>query len=485
MAGPNISLDLFTACKDENSEFRCLDVRVFSSIAILPLTSCGLSFRLDEIHNLVRMGADVNYKGSHANTALHYAVGNNKYKLAHMLIHYGADVNAINSSYHRTPLHMAAVKHLSVSEAIVRLLHENNCDFDLKDKFKKRAIDYVSQEYPEIRRVWAELSGVTEKRKIVIIETKEPVVTGEVVVRRGKVNYGGNKRKSKFHEMNKELRDLTFYNCSNEEKDKLQRIHTLLTEGTDVDFKGPHGDTALHKAADRDETDLAKLLISFECDVNLQSDTGRTPLHRAAANGSAKVCEILIANGAKLNVRNHYGLTPLHQAALFDQRETARLLVSAGCDIYIKDWSGKTAIDQVEGKHLKQMWYDLINAQRLENERLAREAKEEEQRKAWEEKMRDAAARKAEEERIEAERVAKLIEEFEKDSSKKIIKLGKGFYNWRLPAPRKFKPDEDDYEMMEIIRQQKEEEEKKKKREQEMLDVMRDPSDSEEEKEED
>ena len=455
----------------------CLSLPYF--IRILPL---HLMFRLDEIFNLISMGADVNFKGAHANTALHYAVSHNKYKLAHMLLYHGADVNAMNSSYHRSPLHMAAVKHLEVSEGIVRLLHEHKCDFELKDKFKKRPIDYVSMEFPEIRRMWAELSGVTEKRKINDPEIKGPVITGEVVAKQGKVRYSGNKAKPKFHEMNKELRDLTKYNCSNEEKNKLDRIHQLLSEGTDVDFKGLHGDTALHKAADRDETDLAKLLISFECDVDLQADTGRTPLHRAAANGSSKVCEILIANGAKLNIRNNYGLTPLHQAALFDQRETAKLLVAAGCDIYIKDWSGKAAIDQVEGKHLKQLWYDLINAQRLENERLAKEAEEEAKRLAWEEKMKDAAARKAEEERIEAERVAKLIEEFEKDSSKKIVKLGKTFYNWRLPATRKFKPDEDDYEMIEIIRQQKEEEEKKKRREQEMLDVMRDPSDDEDEK---
>ena len=61
----------------------------------------------------------------------------------------------------------------------------------------------------------------------------------------------GNKNKPKFKEMNKELRDLTFYKCSDDEKDKLERIHTLLNEGADVDFAGPHGDTALHKAADR------------------------------------------------------------------------------------------------------------------------------------------------------------------------------------------------------------------------------------------
>ena len=41
----------------------------------------------------------------------------------------------------------------------------------------------------------------------------------------------GNKSGPKFKEMNKELRDLTFYKCSNDEKDKLERIHILLNEG--------------------------------------------------------------------------------------------------------------------------------------------------------------------------------------------------------------------------------------------------------------
>ena len=51
------------------------------------------------------------------------------------------------------------------------------------------------------------------------------------------------------------------------------------------------------------------------------------------------------------------------------------------------------------GVGLKQEWYTLINAQRLENERLVRKANEEEKRRLWEEKMKDAAAKKAEEER--------------------------------------------------------------------------------------
>jgi ankyrin repeat protein len=62
-------------------------------------------------------------------------------------------------------------------------------------------------------------------------------------------------------------------------------MRELLDSGVAVDSSDEHGCTALHFAADRDQTAALRMLAGAGADVNAADDEGQTPLHYAAICG--------------------------------------------------------------------------------------------------------------------------------------------------------------------------------------------------------
>ena len=102
------------------------------------------------------------------------------------------------------------------------------------------------------------------------------------------------------------------------------------SNSTNVDARGPQGDTALHWAAFHGREAGVAQLIDRGSDVNAAVDNGNTPLHQAAYRGHTAVVELLIAHGAEINRRTRTGLTPLDWAERNGHRGVMRVLIAHG-----------------------------------------------------------------------------------------------------------------------------------------------------------
>ena len=82
--------------------------------------------------------------------------------------------------------------------------------------------------------------------------------------------------------------------------------------------KDQSGFTALHQAAQENNTDYIQELVSIGCDVNAVDATGgqQTPLHKAAMYGHKKSVKLLLENNANANQCDKNGYTPI-QTAIF------------------------------------------------------------------------------------------------------------------------------------------------------------------------
>lgn len=129
----------------------------------------------------------------------------------------------------------------------------------------------------------------------------------------------------------------------------IETLKVLLGEGADfmkyitkqsfeTDF------SALHYVAQKENLEIAKLLIRKGANVNARNHENKTPLHVAACD-SPSVVKYLIEKGGDVNARDNCGQTPLHFAASKRNAECLHLLLANGADIRRVDYySGQTTL---------------------------------------------------------------------------------------------------------------------------------------------
>jgi len=158
-----------------------------------------------------------------------------------------------------------------------------------------------------------------------------------------------------------------------------RRLQSLIEGGTDINFRGERGYTALHWVAKENQKEAAELLLEVGADVNARTgESGWTPLHIATLQSNKDVAELLIAKGADLDAQNHsnwqtpllitqktgdinfaefligkgasvdtkdeWGCTPLHRAAMAGDTTFADLLIKRGANINEKAGNGCTPL---------------------------------------------------------------------------------------------------------------------------------------------
>ena len=123
-------------------------------------------------------------------------------------------------------------------------------------------------------------------------------------------------------------------------------VRTALARRADVNATQIDGSTALHWAVERDDVEMADLLIRAGARVSARTREGVTPLQLAAINGSAPMLDRLLKAGADPNA----SLTPVRDTALMMAARTGRtdalrVLVEAGADVNAKEtWGGTTPL---------------------------------------------------------------------------------------------------------------------------------------------
>eukprot|EP00803_Ostreobium_quekettii_P006626 evm.model.scf_1041.5 EVM.evm.TU.scf_1041.5 scf_1041:32838-49889(+) len=121
-----------------------------------------------------------------------------------------------------------------------------------------------------------------------------------------------------------------------------------------INDKDNEGKTALHWAADWEDTEAVELLLSQGADASLEDEHGNTPLHFAAFHGNCEcaepILEKLMKAKASLEAVNKDGFAPIHNAAQNGHKAMVSLLLSKGVDVDSHTSAGSTALMQA-AKH--------------------------------------------------------------------------------------------------------------------------------------
>lgn len=157
-------------------------------------------------------------------------------------------------------------------------------------------------------------------------------------------------------------------------------VRELLQHNANVNIQDSYGDTALHDAIGKENTEVVELLcnapnLDFTMKnnrgfnvlhhaalkgnvvaarrilqlsrqlVNVRKDDGFAALHLAALNGHAQVVETLVTEGqAELDIRNNRRQTPFLLAVSQGHASVIERLVKLSCDVNAKDEDGDNAM---------------------------------------------------------------------------------------------------------------------------------------------
>ena len=147
-------------------------------------------------------------------------------------------------------------------------------------------------------------------------------------------------------------------------KDDVKGVKDILANYiVDVNTKSnkgwTKGSTPLHVCAERNNEEVAEVLLKYKADVNAKNRYIYTPLHFAGLWNSKEVAELLLKYKADINAKNYGASTPLHVCAEFNSKEVAKVLLKNGADKGIKDKGNKIPIDIAKEKGHQEM-IDLL-----------------------------------------------------------------------------------------------------------------------------
>ncbi len=130
-----------------------------------------------------------------------------------------------------------------------------------------------------------------------------------------------------------------------------------------VNTHSDDGFTPLSLAIFFNQTEIAKLLLTFRADPNVsaQNPSKVNALHSAIARENYELCKLLIEKGANVNAVQMQNVTALHSAVHRGNLDLTKLLIENRASIDLKMDNGDTAliIAQREGhKHIEEY---LIN----------------------------------------------------------------------------------------------------------------------------
>ncbi len=122
-------------------------------------------------------------------------------------------------------------------------------------------------------------------------------------------------------------------------------VRGLIAKHVDVNATEADGSTALHWAAQRDNLEIADLLIAAGANAKAASRYRITPLTLAGTNGDAAMIQRLLKAGADPNSASEEGQTALMTAALTGKADAIKILLTAGAKVNaVESYKGQTAL---------------------------------------------------------------------------------------------------------------------------------------------
>ena len=140
------------------------------------------------------------------------------------------------------------------------------------------------------------------------------------------------------------LDDWDLHRAAEENRADIARL--LISAGADIEAakiqerRGP-----IHNAAQADEVDKLRLLLEEGVYLDVRDEVGNTPLLFAASAGSMNTARLLLQKGANVNAANNRGKTPLMSTLWTDSNLfLAKLLIDNGANIEAQDIDGNRSL---------------------------------------------------------------------------------------------------------------------------------------------
>jgi len=118
----------------------------------------------------------------------------------------------------------------------------------------------------------------------------------------------------------------------------------LDSEGIHVDAAPPGGSTTLYQAAEKEDREAVRAILSVGATVDAKPSGGVSAMYRAAVRGDLATTDMLLQCGAKVDVTPPGGTTALWHATKKCHAEMVRLLLKYGADVNAKSPGGQTVL---------------------------------------------------------------------------------------------------------------------------------------------
>jgi len=268
---------------------------------------------------------------------LHYAAGYSQLEVAKLLLLRHANVNTRNNSG-PTALYFAR------NEAMIKLLIDHGANVKAKSYGKETALHRVCNE------AGAEIlihhgAEVDSKNSYGDTPLLVQAQFGDIATFKLLLACGADAKSR--NKSGKNALDVVMIHMNGDRVEAMMKL--LLDNGADVDASPPHGQTALHNAAEFCHEGMVKILLEHGADVNCRDAVGRTALHYAATNSCEAVVRLLLDHRADVNGISRNKQTALHLALdssylhKYTREGTIRLLVERGADVNAKCSFDQTA----------------------------------------------------------------------------------------------------------------------------------------------
>ena len=298
---------------------------------------------VDVVWLLLNHGADVKHVKVHeksGNTLLHFAASEGHLEVARTLLEQKADVDSLNGEG-LAPLHRASEGRHEGCLDIVRLLLYHGANVNVHDNDRNTPLHFAaSYGHLEVARVLLEhkadvnilnMGGLTPLHHTFKRERGD---IAWLLLNHGADVKGHDESGNTLLHLAALTGDLELARIS------LERIADTINSQND------DGLTALLLALERENLDVAQLLLDHNADVNVRDKRGNTPLHVAVStgNGHLDICRILLNRNAEVNSRNHHGSTPLLLASEHGAPELVELFLDHNADPHARDGDGDTLL---------------------------------------------------------------------------------------------------------------------------------------------
>ena len=289
-------------------------------------------------------------------TPLQLAVGAHNNIFVAMLLHNGADPNALNIPERVSPLIIAAeVNNIEAAQLILQ--HGGRVDYALPSNGYTALHKTASYNYSELAQVLIKkifdidsieaLSKVDQRSKDgytplhVAISAGSQEVVALLIENDSDINAQDNAGVTPL------MRAIS------EERNEIAL--TLLKHSADVELCANDGVNALHICARVGSVDIAEKMLNLGLNPDVQESHGITPLALSIIMKKVSVAKVLVEKGASVNLADNEQNTPLHMAAEIDDDDAVKMLLERGADLMAQDKDGKMPKDLAGSKNIEKM----------------------------------------------------------------------------------------------------------------------------------